>query len=152
MPSLLVIAEFGFSETGEREFLPLLDRVLDEVRAIDGCLEAVVWTRPERRYSFFTVWHDRDAVERWVANPFHRETLMPGFRRWCTEGWFGYWDRAEDHNRARRCPSCGRWTQAQPGWSELAAPACRHCGTALDERVALSGRIRRAFDEGTAVT
>lgn len=128
---LLVLAEFVCSPEGDREFQSHLDRTMSEVRAIDGCLHAVVWQRPERRYQFSTLWRDRDAVTRWVENEFHRTTLMPGFRRWCTEGWFGDFVLDVDHQRARRCPSCGRWSQGQPGWREVAPATCRHCAAGL---------------------
>ena len=131
MPPLLVLAEFVCSPDGETEFRSHLERTLSEVRAIDGCLHAVVWQRPERRYQFSTLWRDRDAVTRWVENDFHRETLMPGFRRWCTEGWFGELVVAVDPERARRCPTCNRWSKGQPGWAEVEPSTCRHCGGAL---------------------
>src|SRR3989304_5965660 len=131
MPPLLVFAEFGCTEEGDAEFRRHLDRTLREVRAVEGCEEAVVWERPSRRYLFGSVWSDRDAVRRWVANEFHRSVLMPGFRAWGNEGWFSYWDLTEDHNRARKCPACGRWTQAQPGWSEFVPRVCSRCGAAL---------------------
>lgn len=43
---LLVLAEFVCSESGDPEFRSHLDRTLQEVRAIPGCLHAVVWSRP----------------------------------------------------------------------------------------------------------
>jgi len=46
MTPLLVLAEFVFSEEGERAFLAHLARTLDEVRATDGSLQAVLWNRP----------------------------------------------------------------------------------------------------------
>lgn len=131
-PPLLVTAEFRCSEAGDAELRAHLDRTLAEVRGVDGCLEATVWERPaERRYLFTTVWRDGDAVGRWVANEFHRTTLMPGFRRWCTEGAFGEFALAADHDRARKCPACGRWTRGRPGWSEAEPSACRQCGGRL---------------------
>ena len=131
MSHLLVVAEFVFSEAGEIEFLAHRDRTLAEVRATDGCLQAVVWSRPDRRYRFSTLWEDDEAVSRWVANEFHRTVVMPGFRSWCTEGCFGEYRLARDHERARRCPACRRWTKGLPGWSEQAPGACAHCGAAL---------------------
>src|SRR5205823_1074854 len=79
---LLVVAEFVFTEEGDAEFGQHLERTLAEVRSIEGCLHAVVWRRPNRRYRFSTLWSDRQAVTRWVENEFHRVTLMPGFRKW----------------------------------------------------------------------
>jgi hypothetical protein len=128
---LLVLAEFVFTEEGEAAFLPHLDRTLAEVRATDGCRQAAVWTRPDRRYQFSTLWSDADAVRRWVENEFHRTVLMPGFRNWCTEGCFGDWALAADHERARKCASCGRWSRALPGWDERGPSACAKCGAEL---------------------
>ena len=128
---LLVLAEFVFTEEGEAAFLPHLDRTLAEVRGIEGCLQAVLWTRPGRRYQFSTLWTDADGVTRWVENEFHKTVLMPGFRKWCTEGCFGEYTLATDHKRARRCESCGRWTQTLPGWDESQPSACEKCGAAL---------------------
>ena len=130
---LLVLAEFVCSEAGDAEFRSHLERTLTEARSIDGCLHAVVWERPARRYQFSTLWTDRAAVVRWVENDFHRNVLMPGFRKWCTEGWFGEYRGELDHKRAIRCAKCGRWTQGQPGWSEADPSACRNCGAALRE-------------------
>jgi len=131
MTPLQVLAEFVFTEEGEKAFLPHLERTLAEVRGIDGCLQAQVWTRPGRRYQFSTLWTDADAVTRWVENEFHRTILMPGFRTWCTEGWFGEYTLATDHKRARRCGACGRWTQEVPGWDERRPAACAKCGAVL---------------------
>ena len=128
---LLVLAEFVCSPEGDPAFRSYLDRTLTEVRAIDGCLHATIWERPERRYQFSTLWRDRDAVTRWVENEFHRTTLMPGFRQWCTEGWFGDFVLDVDHVRARRCQACGRWSRGQPGWGEAQPDRCRHCGREL---------------------
>jgi quinol monooxygenase YgiN len=83
MTPLLVLAEFGCSESGDAELRSNLERTLAETRAVEGCLEATVWERPaERRYLFTTYRTDGEAVKRWVANAFHKTTLMPGFRRW----------------------------------------------------------------------
>jgi heme-degrading monooxygenase HmoA len=132
MTPLLVLAEFRCSEEGEADLRGHLDRTLREVRGVEGCLQATVWERPvERRYLFTTIWSDRDAVGRWVENEFHRTTLMPGFRRWCTEGSFGEFALETDHDRARKCAACGRWTRGQPGWSEQEPSTCRHCGREL---------------------
>ena len=131
MDPLLVTAEFVFSEEGEAQFLPHLDRTMAETRGIEGCLQAVVWTRPGRRYQFATLWTDSEAVTRWVANEFHRTVLMPGFRKWCTEGCFGEFTLTNDHKRARKCKSCGRWTQSLPGWNEALPSACEKCGAEI---------------------
>lgn len=131
---LLVLAEFRCSEAGDAELRAHLGRTLAEARGVEGCLQATVWERPaERRYLFTTLWSDRAAVERWVANEFHRTVLMPGFRRWCTEGAFGNYLLDADHDRARKCAACGRWTRARPGWSEAVPEACRQCGRGLHE-------------------
>jgi hypothetical protein len=129
---LLVLAEFVCSPDGDPIFRSHLERTMIEVRAIDGCLNAVLWERPERRYQFSTLWRDGEAVTRWVENEFHRTVLMPGFRTWCTEGWFGDFTLDVDHKRARRCPSCGKWSQGQPGWAEIPPEKCRACGGSLD--------------------
>jgi heme-degrading monooxygenase HmoA len=131
MTPLLVLAEFAFTKHGEPAFLAHLDRTLAEVRGIEGCLQAVVWSRPARRYQFSTLWSDADAVTRWVENEFHRTVLMPGFRAWCTEGCFGEYALATDHRRARKCESCGRWTQTFPGWDESQPSTCVKCGAGL---------------------
>jgi quinol monooxygenase YgiN len=144
MEPLLVLVEFGFTEEGEKEFLMYLDRVLDEVCSIDGCLEAIVYKRPERMYLFYTLWRDQEAIDRWVQNEFHRNVLMTGFTRWANEGWFGYWNLKADRKRVRKCPSCGRWSQAQPGWTEMTPTTCTRCGTPFASRVSLSGRPRQA--------
>lgn len=130
---LLVLAEFVLTEDGEAEFLRHRDRTLDEVRGVDGCLQAVVWARPGRRYQFSTLWTDSAAVARWVENEFHQKILMPGFRRWCTEGCFGEYTLAADHQRARKCAGCGRWTQGLPGWDESRLDACNQCGARLEQ-------------------
>lgn len=131
MRPLLVLAEFVFTAEGEASFLPYLDRTLEEVRGTDGCLQAVLWTRDGRRYQFSTLWRDPAAVARWVENDFHETVLMPGFRKWCTEGCFGEYTLETDHKRARKCERCGRWTQALPGWDERRPSACERCGAAL---------------------
>lgn len=131
MTPLLVLAEFVFTEEGEAAFRAHLDRTLAEVRGIDGCLQAVAWTRPGRRYQFSTLWSDAAAVTRWVENDFHKTVLMPGFRKWCTEGCFGEYALETDHKRARKCESCGRWTQTRPGWDERRPSACEKCGASL---------------------
>jgi len=131
MTPLMVLAEFVFTEEGESGFLPHLERTLDEIRGIEGCLQAVLWTRPGRRYQFSTLWSDPDAVTRWVENEFHQSVLMPGFRKWCTEGCFGEYTLATDHQRARKCASCGRWTQALPGWDEGRPAGCEKCGAPM---------------------
>ena len=131
MTPLLVLAEFVFSASGEAEFLPHLERTMSETRATEGCLQAVVWTRPGRRYQFSTLWTDAAAVTRWVENEFHRTVLMPGFRKWCSEGCFGEYTLAKDHKRARKCASCGRWTQSLPGWDEARPDACAKCGAPI---------------------
>jgi hypothetical protein len=69
-----------------------------------------------------------------VDNEFHRQVLMPGFRKWCSEGWFGEYRLEVDHARAKRCAVCGRWTKGQPGWSELEPVSCRACGAAMPSR------------------
>jgi quinol monooxygenase YgiN len=136
MTPLLVLAEFGCTEAGDADLRAHLERTLAETRAVPGCLQATVWERPsERRFLFVTYWTDSDAVDRWVANEFHRTTLMPAFRKWCVEGSFSEFAGAEpEHNRARKCPSCGRWTQAKPGWSEAEPKQCRQCGAELVTR------------------
>jgi heme-degrading monooxygenase HmoA len=133
---LLVVAEFVFSEEGDLEFGRHLEQTMSEVRSIEGCLHAAVWTRPNRRVQFSTLWTDRQAVARWVENEFHRRILMPGFRKWCTEGWFGEYRLDVDHPRAIRCAACGRWTQARPGWSEIDPTSCQRCGATLPGRSA----------------
>ena len=107
MNQLLVVAEFVFSEEGERAFQEHLDRTLAELRAIDGCLHAGVWNRPGRRQHFSTLWTDATAVKCWVENEFHQSVLMPGFRKWCTEGWFGEYWLESDHKRARSARVAG---------------------------------------------
>ncbi len=143
MTTLLVLAEFGCSQDGEKELRQQLERTLAECRAVDGCIEATVWERPtERRFLFTTYWTERDAVTRWVENEFHRVTLMPGFRRWCVEGSFSEFTLATDHDRARKCPKCGRWTSARPGWSEAGPTTCRQCGSDLRAPAAGTGTAR----------
>lgn len=132
MAALLVLAEFRCSEDGDAELRGHLDRTLVAVRAVAGCLQATVWERPaERRYLFLTWWSDAEAVGRWVDDEFHRTVLMPGFRRWCVEGSFSELTLAADHDRARKCAACGRWTAGRPGWSEQGPATCRQCGAPL---------------------
>jgi len=132
MTPLLVLAEFACSPSGEVELRSHLERTMAECRAVAGCLQATVWERPaERRTLFVTLWSDAESVRRWVANDFHETTLMPAFRRWCTEGSFSEFTGGAEHARARKCASCGRWTQALPGWSEAGPAACRQCGASL---------------------
>ena len=144
MTPLLVTAEFRCSEDGNVEFRKQLDQTLLEARGVEGCLQATVWERPaERRYLFTTLWSDRGAVRRWVENEFHRTVLMPGFRRWCTEGSFGEFALEADHDRARKCSACGRWTRGRPGSSEQVPATCRECGRELAAKpgsAASSGR------------
>ncbi len=132
MTPRLVLAEFVFTQEGEAEFARHLDRTLAEVRGTPGCVQAAVWRRPGRRYQFSTLWSDADAVARWVGNAFHRSVLMPGFRQWCSEGCFGEYALASDHERARRCAACGRWTRALPGWDESGPSRCAQCGAGLE--------------------
>lgn len=132
MTPLLVLAEFGCSEAGDAELRKHLEQTLRETRAVEGCLQAEVWEQPaERRFLFTTFWTDSAAVTRWVKNEFHRATLMPGFRRWCVEGAFSEFAQATDHDRARKCAACGRWTSARPGWSVQGPAKCRQCGGEL---------------------
>jgi quinol monooxygenase YgiN len=132
LPVTHVGADNGFAEGLTEELRAQLERTLAETRAVEGCLEATVWERPaERRYLFTTYWTDGEAVKRWVANNFHKTVLMPGFRRWCVEGSFSEFAQSADHDRARKCASCGRWTAGRPGWSEREPSKCRQCGAAL---------------------
>lgn len=131
MEPLLLLAEFVFTEDGEGEFRRHLDRTLEEVRKVDGCLQVGLWARSGRRYQFSTLWTDPGAVTRWVENEFHQSVLMPGFRKWCTEGCFGEYRLETDHKRARKCGSCGRWTQSLPGWDERRPDGCEKCGAEL---------------------
>jgi quinol monooxygenase YgiN len=132
MTPFMVVAEFRCTADGEILLRQQLDRTLQEVRAVEGCLHATVWERPaERRFLFTTYWTDRDAVGRWVDNEFHRTVLMPGFRLWCSEGSFGELRLEADHDRARKCLACGRWTSGRPGWAEGEPARCRNCGREL---------------------
>ena len=132
MNALLVLAEFRCSEAGLAELRKHMEQTLRETRAVQGCLQAEVWKRPdERRFLFTTYWTDSAAVTRWVENEFHRVTLMPGFRKWCVEGAFSEFTETVEHDRARKCPACGRWTTARPGWSVSGPKTCRQCGGAL---------------------
>jgi len=130
-PPRLVVAEFVFHAEGELEFRRHLQRTLDEARATEGCLQVVLWERPGRRYQFSSLWTDAAALRRWVQNDFHRQVLFPGFRKWCTEGCFGEYLLDADHDRARKCPSCGRWTKERPGWYEARPSGCAHCAAAF---------------------
>lgn len=116
---------------GEQSFLDVFQQLEREIKGIAGCLEYRVYRGPDRLYLFFVVWQDREAVQRWVENEFHQTVLMKNFRKWCKEGWFGYWNPAGDRLRARRCMHCGRWTQAQPGWSMEEPARCRQCGESV---------------------
>jgi heme-degrading monooxygenase HmoA len=129
---LLVVAEFVFTPEGEAEFERHRDRTLEETRGVEGCIQAVLWSRPGHRYQFSTLWADSAALKRWVENDFHRRVLVPGFKRWCNEGCFGEYLLEADHQRARKCADCGRWTQGLPGWNESQPDACGHCEAALD--------------------
>lgn len=128
---LLVTAEFVCLAEGDAAFGSHLERTLREVRGTRGCLHAAVWRRPGRRYLFVTLWSDADAVAAWVAHPFHRTVLMRGFRAWCSEGTFGEYRLEADHPRARRCASCGRFSQGEPGFDEAEPASCRSCGAPL---------------------
>lgn len=129
---LLSLVEIGFrEEVAEAEFKAVLPRMEQELRSIEGCLEARTFVGAGRRYFFFTVWKDEAALQRWVDNEFHRTTLMPGFKRWCDEAWFGYWSLFKDNDRVRRCAKCGRWTREQPGWSTAGPAKCSRCGAEL---------------------
>ncbi len=138
MSHLMVLAEFVFTEEGEAAFAPHLDRTMEEMRSLDGCLQAVLWSRPGRRYQFSTLWTDADAVKCWVDHDFHRSVLVPGFRKWCTEGCFGEYRLVDDHERARKCGRCGRWTRALPGWNESGPSACGKCDAPLARPADLS--------------
>ena len=129
---LLVLAEFRCTPEGDVALREQLPRTLAEVRATPGCLQAGLGERPaERRYLFTTYWADGDGVGRRVENEFQRSVRMPGFSRWCSEGSFGELRLEADHDRARRCGACARWTSAPPGWSEASSAACRQCGASL---------------------
>jgi heme-degrading monooxygenase HmoA len=129
---LLILVELGFrDDAAEQEFKTVLPRMESELAGIVGCLERRTFIGAGRRYLFFTVWQDEAALERWVNNEFHRTILMPGFRRWCDEAWFGYWSMLKDNDRVRRCPACGRWTPEQPGWSSKGPAKCGRCGAEL---------------------
>lgn len=132
MPPILTTVEFGFKDQeSEEEFLKLTDRAEREVRDIQGCLDYRLYHRDGRCYLFFVVWEDAAAIDRWVSNEFHQKELMPSFRKWCNEGWFGYWGLGSDRNRAKKCLSCGRWTQEMPGWDQNVPSKCRQCGLPL---------------------
>jgi quinol monooxygenase YgiN len=127
-----MLVEIGFHNVeAEQAFLEVLPRMQVELSAIPGCLESRHYIRPPRRYLFFTVWSDQEAIQRWVDNEFHRTVLMVNFTRWADEGWFSYWRSLKDHDRSRRCATCGRWSQARPGWSTEEPSHCRRCGAAL---------------------
>ncbi len=143
MEPLLVLVEFGFTEEGEKEFLTHLDRLLEEIRSVDGCLDVIAYQRPERMYCFYTLWSDQAAIDRWVQNEFHRTILMPNFTKWSNEAWFGYWTLRTDRPRVRRCPSCGRWLRGQPGWMEARPAQCTRCGANLPAHASLSGQPRQ---------
>ncbi len=87
---LLLLVEMGFSVEGEQALLDVIARMDDELRSIPGLLEYQRFQRPERAYLFLTVWENQDAIDRWVANEFHRSVLMPGFRKWAVEATFNY--------------------------------------------------------------
>lgn len=131
MQPLVVIAEFACSEEGDSAFRREMERTLAEIRAVRGCLQATLWSRPDRRYQFFTVFTDADALAAWVRNDHHRDVLMPAFRRWCTAGWFGELRFEADHRRARKCLACGRWSRGEPGFDEGQPASCGRCGAAL---------------------
>ena len=116
---------------GEQAFLDVYQEMEREVTGVAGCLEYRVYRGPDGLYLFFVVWEDRDAVNRWVENSFHQTQLMANFRKWCKEGWFGYWDPSDERPRARKCMSCGRWTQGEPGWSSKLPRVCRNCGESI---------------------
>ncbi len=129
---LLTLVEIGFRDDGaEQEFRAVLPRMEQELANIEGCLEARTFIGAGRRYLFFTVWQDEAALQRWIDNEFHRTTLMPSFKRWCDEAYFGYWSVFKDNDRVRRCANCGRWTREQPGWSSKGPVNCGRCGADL---------------------
>jgi quinol monooxygenase YgiN len=130
----LALVEMAFSEEGEAAFVEVLPQMESEIQAIPGCLEYRKYRGPGGEYLFFSVWDGQEALDRWVANEFHRQVLMPGFRKWCTLGWFGFWDARRDDNRARKCMACGRWTQTQPGWDAKQPTECSRCGAPFPAR------------------
>lgn len=139
MAELLVLVEFVCSEDGETPFREHLPRTLDEVRSIEGCLQAHAWQRPDRCYLFYTLWRDNDALDGWMENTFHREELMPSFRQWCTEAQFSFYDMTDDHERVRKCTSCGRWSRGSPGWDITLPNVCRNCGAPLADPGGIPG-------------
>ncbi|HLC29328.1 MAG TPA: antibiotic biosynthesis monooxygenase family protein, partial [Dehalococcoidia bacterium] len=131
MPLLTTVDIRFASWEAEQAFLDVYQQMEQEVKGVSGCLDYRVYRGPDRLYLFFVVWEDREAVQRWVHNEFHQTTLMANFRKWCKEGWFGYWDSSEDRPRARKCMQCGRWTQAEPGWGMAGPSRCRNCGESV---------------------
>lgn len=128
MPLLTTIDIRFASWEGEQSFLDVYQQLEREVEGIPGCLDYRVYRGPDRLYLFFAVWEDQAAVQRWIENDFHQKVLMANYRKWTKEGWFGFWDPGEDHPRSRKCLECGRWTQAQLGWSMAEPQVCSQCG------------------------
>mgnify|MGYP005856657963 CR=1 FL=1 len=123
---LLALAEFVFSEEGERAFQETQKRMEEELASIPGFLGYRPLALGDRRYLLLSLWEGEEALDRWVQNPFHRSVLMANFREWCLESWFAYGDTARP--RVRRCRACGRWTRAEPGWDPHKPDRCVHCG------------------------
>ena len=133
MEPILLLVEMAYTDDGERSLQEVLPQLEAEMRSIPGMLEYRLYqaAESERRYLCYTVWEDREAIQRWVDNTFHRTVLMPAFRKWAVEGAFDYWTLQQDNPRSRKCPSCGRWTREQPGWDATVPATCVHCGAPL---------------------
>lgn len=128
---ILLLVEMVFNPEGEEAISGLSDRLTAELRSLPGLLECQLYWGEDQRYLFYTVWQDRESVQAWVENQFHRETLMKNFRDWATESTFNYWQLAETNPRARKCPKCGRWNREEPGWRVSQGGPCSKCGAAL---------------------
>jgi hypothetical protein len=57
----------------------------------------------------------------WLGGALHRASRSP----------FSEFALSADHDRARKCAACGRWTSARPGWSVQGPATCRQCGGEL---------------------
>ena len=150
---LLVLAEFGCSETGDAELRAQLERTLAETRAVEAASRRPSGSAPPSaatcsRPTGPTARPSRAGSR--TSSTVRRSCR--GFRRWCIEGGFSEFTLAADHDRARKCASCGRWTQGRPGWSEHAPSACRQCSeaftrepvNAMDSARELAEAVRRA--------
>lgn len=96
-----------------------------ETRPIDGRAAEALPAAPPRLVVAEFVFHAEGEPQ------FRRHLQRTLDEARATEGCFGEYLLDADHDRARKCPSCGRWTKERPGWHEARPSGCAHCSAAF---------------------